>query len=242
MPDEPKPKIARKSRLTGGRLEKAALRRPSPGAALDASRLRRTAPPSKPKRRAAPPPRKAAAPRQPAAAPGQPAAPPAAPGNNPLSALPFPNPGDRIRAEDFKTLSQSLLLVRDAFRLSGMLFGRAFPEAALALEAQQYVVTRVMTVFGTEIENPDSRSLENRKVIGVTPLNLGEPEVVVVVTEAMETRRLAPDLIGLTYNEASERLRGVLGDIPAPGSPMRMPDLMGSTLMEARQALGVDDE
>lgn len=224
MPDEQKPEIANRLNLPGGRLEVAALEGTKLDKAIDASRLRRAAPVVEHRQSVT-------------AAPKQTLAAPSAPGHNPLNALPFPNPGDRIRADDFKSLSQSLLLVRDTFRLSGMLFGRAFAEAKLALEAQQYVIIRTMTVFGTEIDNLDNQSLNNRKVIQVLPLNLGEPEVVVVVTEAVETRRFAPNLIGLTYNEASERLKNVLGDITFPSRPMHMPDLEGLKLVEAQETL-----
>src|SRR5688572_32841643 len=41
-----------------------------------------------------------------------PAVPPA-PAENSFANLPFPSPGDRIKAEDFKRLSQSLMLIHD---------------------------------------------------------------------------------------------------------------------------------
>ena len=224
MSDKITPKTASRLKLSGDQPEIAVLERTKLDKAIDASALRRAAPvvaPSKPVM----------------AVPYQPVVTPSAPGQNPLDALPFPNPGDRIRADDFKSLSQSLLLVRDAFRLSGILFGRAFAEAKLALEAQQYVITRVMTVFGTEIENLDEPSLDNRKVIQVMPADLGEPEIVVVVTEVVETRRFAPNLIGLNQKDASDRLRNILGDITFPGKPMEMPDLENLTIAEAQSLL-----
>lgn len=156
---------------------------------------------------------------------------------NPLDELPFPNPGDRIRADDFKKISQSLLLVRNAFRLSATVFGQPFDQAKLALEAQQYRIVNVITVFGTEIENLDDPSLENRKAIQVMPADLGEPEIVIVVTESVETRRFTPNLIGLNQQDASDRLRNILGDISFPGRPMEMPDLENLTVAEARNLL-----
>lgn len=159
------------------------------------------------------------------------------PSENAFTDLPFPNPGDRIRAEDFRALSSSLLVVRDAFALSGALFGQSLSEARSVLTAQQLRISRVMTVFGTEIDNLDDPSLDNRKVIQVLPLNLGEPDVAVVVTEAVETRRFAPNLLGLSYREASERLRNIMGDVTFPSGPMNVSQLVGKTLAEAQEEL-----
>ena len=156
---------------------------------------------------------------------------------NPLASLPFPNPGDRIRADDFRALSQSLLVIRDAFALSGGLFGQTFAQARSVLAAGNYLIVEVMTVFGTIFENLDDPSLDSRKVIQVLPLNLGEPEVVVVLTEAVETRRFAPNLIGLTHKEASERLRNILGDITFPGVSRSAGQLVGLSLADAQKVL-----
>jgi hypothetical protein len=166
-----------------------------------------------------------------------PAAAPAVPKSNPFAALPFPNSGDRIRADDFRALSQSLTLIRDAFALSGLFFGRTFSQARPALEAGNYIIAGVLTVFGAELENLDDPSLDNRKVIQVLPVNLGEPQVLVVLTEAVETRRFAPNLIGLTYGEASERLRNILGDLTFPSVPKAAGQLVGLTLSEAQKVL-----
>lgn len=161
---------------------------------------------------------------------------PVAPASNPFEDLPLPSPGDRIKADDFKKLSQSLRVVYDAFMLSGALFGRSFGEAKSLLAAQQYVVTSVMSVFGSEIDNLNDSSLDARKVIQVIPAKLGERNVAVVLTEAVETRRFAPNLLGLSYREASERLRATLGDITYPVSSMPATQLVGLTLAEAKQS------
>jgi hypothetical protein len=156
---------------------------------------------------------------------------------NPFQELPFPSPGDRIKADDFKKLSQGLQMIYDAYALSSALFGRTFGEAKLALASQQYFVRRVMSVFGTEIGDPADASLDNRKVIQVLPMLLGERHVMVILTEAVETRRFAPNLLGLSYREASERLRAVLGEITFPTTPMSASQLVGLTLTEAKAVL-----
>jgi hypothetical protein len=162
---------------------------------------------------------------------------PAAAAQNPLAALPFPNAGDRIRAEDFRVLSQSLRLIQETFALSGALFGQPFSQARLLLTSQQYVIRQVMTVFGTELENPNDNSLDDRKVIQVMPLVLGERQVSVVITEAVETRRFAPNLIGKNYQEAAETLRNILGNVTFPTTPASAPNLVGLTVAQASEAL-----
>jgi hypothetical protein len=162
---------------------------------------------------------------------------PTAPASNPFQDLPFPSPGDRIKADDFKKLSQSLKILYEMFLLSGTLFGHSFKEARLVLIAQQYEIYKVLTVFGTEIENLNDTSLDNRKVLQVMPVIPGERRVIVILTEAVETRRFAPNLLGLTYREASERLRGILGDITFPATPMNVSQLVGLSLTEAKQIL-----
>lgn len=161
----------------------------------------------------------------------------AAPETNPLTALPFPNPGDRIRADDFRSLSQSLVLIRNTFALSGSLLGRPFSQARSVLEAGNYHIVMVMSVFGTIIENLEDPSLDNRKVIQVLPVSLGTPQVVVVLTEAVETRRFAPNLIGLTHKEASERLRNILGDVTFPSVSKTAGQLVGLSLAEAQKVM-----
>jgi hypothetical protein len=163
---------------------------------------------------------------------------PAAPADNPLASLPFPSPGDRIKADDFKKLSQSLMVVRDAWQLSGSLLGRTFSEAKQALTAQQYLIQRVMSVFGNEVANLADPSLDGRKVIQVVPIELGGKSVAVVVTEAVETRRTVPNLLNLTYAEASERLHGVLGDITVASSSVSTEQLVGLSLEQAKAITG----
>jgi hypothetical protein len=163
---------------------------------------------------------------------------PGAPGaDNPLAALPFPSPGDRIKADDFKTLSRSLRLLQDAYSLSSALSGRSFGEAKLALAAQQYQVLRAMSVFGAAVDDPNDASLDQRRVLLVAPVALGTPHVLVLVSEAVDTRRFAPNLIGLSYREAAERLRALFGDADPGSVPISTPQLVGLTLAQAREVL-----
>lgn len=171
----------------------------------------------------------------------QPAAPPVvppAPAENSFANLPFPSPGDRIKAEDFKRLSQSLMLIHDALMLSASLLGRTFAEAKQALVSQQYEIQRVMSVFGNEVAQLEDASLDGRKVIQVIPLELGTKGVAVVLTEAVETRRSVPNLLNLTYSEASERLHGILGDVSVPSNPMTAQQLVGLSLDQAKAVTG----
>ncbi len=188
-------------------------------------------------------------PRQPAPAPTPPApappvvtapppAVPLAPSTNPFDSLPMPSPGDRIKADDFKKLSQSLLLIRDAWQLSASLMGRTFGDAKQALVSQQYLIASVMSVFGHEIADENDPSLDSRKVIQVVPLELGEKNVAVVVTEAVETRRTVPNLLNLTYAEAAERLESVMGDITVPSDGMSASQLVGLSLAQAKTVTG----
>lgn len=163
---------------------------------------------------------------------------PPAPAENPFASLPFPSPGDRIKAEDFKRLSQSLMLIHDALMLSASLLGRTFGEAKQALVSQQYEIQQVMSVFGTELAQLGDASLDGRKVIQVIPLELGTKDVAVVLTEAVETRRTVPNLRNLTYREASERLQGVLGDVSVASSSMSAPPLVGHSLGDAKTVTG----
>lgn len=182
-------------------------------------------------------------PRLPASRTPQPNAPvpvPAAPAgavNNPFSELPFPSAGDRIKSDDIKKLSQSLRILYDACMLSSVLQAHTFGEARLALKSQQYQIQQVITVFGTVLENPDDASLDARKVLQVIPVELGQRQVTVIVTEAVETRRFAPNLLGLTYRDAAERLRLLAGDM-IQGIPARpVPQVTGMTLGQAREQL-----
>jgi hypothetical protein len=168
--------------------------------------------------------------------PSIPAIPPA-PVANPFGALPFRSPGDRIKADDFNALAKSLQIIGDAYVLSGALFGVPFAQAKLVLASQRYEIERVMTVFGTEIDAPSDTSVDDRKVILLVPVILGERRVLVVVTEAVETRRLAPNLLGLTYREAFERQRAVMGEGTFPSTPISAVSLVSQSLRDAAQLL-----
>ena len=183
----------------------------------------------------APPP---VAPAPPVPQPLPPPVVPPAPAENVFASLPFPSPGDRIKSDDFKKLSQSLRLIHDAWMLSASLLGRTFAEAKLALTSQQYQIQRVMSVFGNEVSDLADPSLDSRKVIQVVPLELGTKAVACVLTEAVETRRTVPNLINLTHQEAQERLHGVLGDVSVPSNPMTASQLVGLSLDQAKAVTG----
>ena len=175
----------------------------------------------------------------PPVAPAPPAAVvPPAPSTNPFDTLPHVSAGDRIKADDFNKLSQSLIVIRDAWQLSASLMGHEFGDAKLLLVSQQYSIASVMSVFGHEVADVDDPSLDSRKVIQVVPLELGEKHVAVVVTEAVETRRTVPNLLNLTQAEASERLEGVLGDITIPSDGISAPQLVGLSLQQAKALKG----
>lgn len=155
--------------------------------------------------------------------------------NNPFSSLPWPSPGDRIKSEDFRALSQALKIVHDTFALSAAFFGRPFGELKLTLTAQQLQIQRVMSVFGVEIDDLSNASLDNRKVIQVMPTALGERQVLVVLTEAVDSRRFAPNLIGLTYGEATELMKARFGDVTITGAPPIAPQYVGHSLGELQR-------
>jgi hypothetical protein len=168
--------------------------------------------------------------------PASPPMPPQAPAETPFTALAYPSPGDRIKAEDFRRLSQALQVVADTYALAGATFGYPFGQAKLALAAQQYEIARVVTVSGAEA-SPADTALDSRKVLHVAPVVLGERRVAVVVTEAAETRRYMPDLRGLTYRQAAERVQAELGDLTVGGAPMITPRLQGLTLTDAARGM-----
>jgi hypothetical protein len=87
-----------------------------------------------------------------------------------------------------------------------------------------------------ELDNLGDASFDGRKVIQVLPVTLGERQLSVVVTEAVDTRRFVPNLLGLTYQEAQERLRALVGDVAQTGAPPMAPQLIGGTLDQAQQA------
>jgi hypothetical protein len=166
---------------------------------------------------------------------------PAAPAANPFTELPFPAPGDRIKADDFKKLSQSLKIIADLALLSAQLFGRSFGEAKTVLVGQGYGIARVMSVFGNELVGPTDPSFDGRRVISVLPATLGERDVVAVVSETVETRRFAPNFtsggVSYNYHQAVETMRSVLGEAGMSGLPMESPDLLGKSLAEAARQI-----
>jgi hypothetical protein len=145
--------------------------------------------------------------------------------------LPFPQAGERIRAEDFRALSQALTVIADSVALASALLGQTYGQARMALTARKYVVERVLTIFGAELTDPNSASLDDRTVLAVAPVKLGDLRVNVVLSEAVDTRRMVPNLLGLTYAEANERMRLLAGD--AAGGPIPAPQMVGLTLDEA---------
>lgn len=162
---------------------------------------------------------------------------PPASGDNPFKNLPYPSPGERIKSDDFKTFSRGLQAIYDIYRLSAALFGKDFGEVKTALVSQGYEIQRVMSVFGNEIKRLDDNALDSRKVIQIMPVELGETNVIVILTEAVETRRTVPNLLGKTYNEAKSLISNVLSDVTLPMTPVTAPNLTGTTLSNARGAL-----
>lgn len=179
-------------------------------------------------------------PPQPVPAPPPQPAPPILPRlspDNPFNQLPRPSPGDRIRADDFKQLANCLDVVLHAFTLSAALFGRPLGEARAFLAAEGLTIRRLMTVFGTAVDGPGDASFDTRRVVQVLPAPLGEPEVFVLLSEAVDTRRLAPNLTNLTHAEATDRLRGAIGEGTFPVTPVRVPSFVGGTVTDAAAAL-----
>jgi hypothetical protein len=218
-----RPGLGRIDRLTGEEIEQPQPPPEQPGA-----------PP--------PPPLPTPAPPSPGLAPPPPGpvflpvpTPPQAPPANPFADLTFPSPGDRIKAEDFRRLSQALRILSDTYALAGATFGHPLGQVRLALAAQQYEIARVVSVYGSEPIDPNDTSLDDRKVLEVTPLVLGERRVAIVVTEAADTRRYMPNVVGLTYSQAAEQIRAQLGDVIARGGPIVVPPLEGLTVSEAAQ-------
>jgi hypothetical protein len=170
-------------------------------------------------------------------APASPQAPPpaipTAPASNPFDRLPFPSPGDRIKSDDIKAVSQALTIVANMTRLSGSLLGHTFAEARGLLVGQGYQLMRVMTVFGSEIDNVADTTLDARKVVQVVSTNLGDRGVAVVVTEAVDARRFVPNLSGLTYPQAHERVQALVGQVSPGGAPPTAQTLVGLTLADA---------
>jgi len=158
---------------------------------------------------------------------------PRVPDDNPFNHLPFPTPGDRVRSDDFRQLSLCLQLVQASSQLSAALFGQTLSAARPFLQAQGRVLARVMTVFGNVLEDPNDTTLDERRIMQVLPVVIGEPEVQVIVSEAVETRRLSPSLIGLRYPAATSALSASIGQGTIAAAPIRAPELLGRSLGEA---------
>jgi hypothetical protein len=155
---------------------------------------------------------------------------PRVPDDNPFNHLPFPTPGERIRSDDFRQLSSCLQLIQASTQLAAGLFGETLAAARPFLEAQGRVLARVMTVFGTVLQHPNETTLDDRRIMMVLPVVIGEPEVQVIVSEAVETRRLSPSLIGLRYPDATSALSASIGQGTIATAPVRAPTLVGNTL------------
>jgi hypothetical protein len=156
--------------------------------------------------------------------------------DNPFLQLPRPNPGDRIKADDFRTFSRCLDAIQRAAMLSASLFSRTLGEARPLIAAERLTIERVMSVFGTVLGNVADASLDQRRVVQVIPIAFGESRLLVIVSEAVETRRLTPNLMNLTYAEAGERLRAAVGEATFPSASVRAGQLVGITLGEAARA------
>ena len=154
--------------------------------------------------------------------------------SNPFKKLPTAVAGAPIKAADFNTFSEALRALAEVSALAASLFGKSFAQARSVLTEGNYAIEQVMSVFGTEISNVEDPTLDDRKVIQVVPMELGERRVAVVLTEVVQTQRTVPNLMGLTYRE---RLQGVLGDVTFSQTSRPAPDLTGRTLEEARTLL-----
>jgi hypothetical protein len=185
------------------------------------------------------------APAPPPPAPTPPPAPVAAlptlppvPDENPFNHLPFPAPGDRIRADDFRQLSLCLQLLQASTQLSAALFGQTVAAARPFLAAQGRVLSRIMSVFGSVLEDASDTSFDRRIIMMVLPVVIGEPEVQVIVSEAVETRRLAPELRGNSYAAAEGALRASIGQGTISASPTRVPQVTNISLADAIASIG----
>jgi hypothetical protein len=91
----------------------------------------------------------------------------------------------------------------------------------------------VLSVFGNELGAAGDAALDDRRVLHVMPVVLGERRMLVVLTEEVESRRLAPQLVRLTYRQASDQLRGMLGGVTLPAAHGATPQLVGHTVAAA---------
>ena len=169
----------------------------------------------------------------PPAPPQPPQAVPPAPAENPFDKLPFPSPGDRIKADDFKALSQSLKMLYDLVVLSSTLFGQSYGDVRLILGSRGYQIGRVITVFGNEITNIADTTLDARKVLQIVPAAPGHPVVMLVLTEGVDTRRFMPNLVNMNYRSAQSYIQSLLGDVTIQGPPPSTPQLVGVALSDA---------
>jgi hypothetical protein len=158
---------------------------------------------------------------------------PPAPVESPFDKLPFPSPGDRIKSDDFKALSQSLKQLYDLVVLSSTLFGQSYGDARLLLASRGYQIGRVVTVFGNEIANLADTSLDARKVLQIVPAAPGHPVVMLVLTEGVDTRRFMPNLVNMNYGGTQSYIKSLLGDVTIQGAPPATPQLVGLGLNEA---------
>jgi hypothetical protein len=163
---------------------------------------------------------------------------PPVPDENPFNHLPFPAPGDRIRADDFRQLSLCLQLLQASTQLSAALFGQSVAAARPFLAAQGRVLSRIMSVFGTVLEDASDVSFDQRIIMMVLPVVIGEPEVQVIVSEEIETRRLSPSLVGFNYEAAANALRSSVGQGTIAASPTRVPNVTNTSLADAIASLG----
>lgn len=150
--------------------------------------------------------------------------------------LPFPSPGERIKSDDFKKLSQALTVIASTYALSGALFGRTLGEVKPALASQGYQIERVMSIFGAEAGAADM-TLDTRRILHVSPTALGVSKLLIVVSEAVDTRRFAPNLIGMSYKQALEQMRTIVGDAALSAGPIASTRLLDLTLGQAAQAI-----
>lgn len=157
--------------------------------------------------------------------------------SNALNDLPFPNAGDRIKSDHFRALSQSLTVIAESYALASALFGRRFSEARAILASQQYQIERVISVYGTELAGSEDATLDSRVVLQVQPVTLGERRIQIVLSEVGETRRFAPNLLGMSYADALNTLRTVLGDAAVSGPTITTPNLVNQSLSEAAESV-----
>jgi hypothetical protein len=182
-------------------------------------------------------------PAPPAPTPAPPVAPapvvtlPPAPATNAFEHLPFPSSGERIKAEDFRALSQALRIIYEHSVLAGTLFGRTFAEAKLLLAQQQYVIGGVTSVLGATLADAGDATLDGRTVVGVVPAPLGERRILIVLSEAVDQRRYMPDLTAApTLRDAQQVLIQRVG-LDRTATPPAAPNYVGLSLADLQRTL-----